>query len=96
MYTGMGNYLFLSDFMTAHAPFPWGNQAAMSSWAYAVLLFACAEYCIFSFNKAFIIAWAWARTHQGVWDVRFSLLSPTKVCNFKVVEYLAVIGGEET
>lgn len=22
MYTGMGNYLFLSDFMTAHVPFP--------------------------------------------------------------------------
>lgn len=96
MHTGMGNYLFLSDFMTACAPFPWGNQAAVSSWAYAVLLCCLCRTLHFFIWESFYKVIAWAGTHQGVWDVRFSLLSPTKVCNFKVVEYLPVREREET
>lgn len=77
----LGNYVSLGDFMTACAPFPWGNQAAMSSWVYAVL--CCCLCRIQHFLLPFDNVIPGAGAHHGVWDVKLMLLSPTKACHFQ-------------
>lgn len=53
--------------MTTCAPFPWGDQAAVSFWAYAVLLCClCRMQCfLFSLDKAF--ATTWSRGSSPCW-----------------------------
>lgn len=68
--------------MTARASFPWGRQAVMSSWAYAVLLVQNIAFSLLT-QQSFYNVIPRAGAHHSVWDVKLTLLLLIKACHFQ-------------